>query len=76
MLENVKFKDFDVAVDLYNIVFYLHNTQFINCRLPIQRKYNLPGTKYITADFPLDKINASDTQFKAPTKTIVKPNGR
>jgi serine/threonine protein phosphatase PrpC len=76
VLENFKFNDFDVAVDLYNSGFYLHNTQFINCRLPIQRKYNLPGTKYITADFPLDKITASDTQIKAPTKTIVKPNGR
>jgi serine/threonine protein phosphatase PrpC len=74
VLENFKFKDFDVAIDLHNNGLFLKNTQFINCRLPIQRRYDLPGDKPVTADFPVTKIQLAG-DVKAPIKTPAKPNG-
>jgi serine/threonine protein phosphatase PrpC len=74
VLENFKFKDFDVAVNLNNNGFFLKNTQFINCRTAIQRNYLAPGDKPVTADFPAIQLR-SGADAKAPTKTPAKPNG-
>ncbi|MES2266968.1 MAG: protein phosphatase 2C domain-containing protein [Bacteroidota bacterium] len=71
VLENFKFNGFDVAVDLQNTAFSLKNTQFINCRMPVQRKYELLADKPVTADFPATKINPQTVK----TPNTVKPNG-
>ncbi|GGH01761.1 protein phosphatase 2C domain-containing protein [Mucilaginibacter phyllosphaerae] len=69
-LNNITFKDFDVAIDLQNNSLLLKNTQFINCKLPIQRAYNLPAGKPVTADFLATRLHA-DTRISTPAK----PNG-
>lgn len=72
VLENFKFNDFDVVIDLHNNGLFLKNTKFINCKLPIQRAYILPADKAVTADFPASKLS---TDEKASTQTPAKPNG-
>ncbi|MET3979609.1 serine/threonine protein phosphatase PrpC [Mucilaginibacter sp. UYP25] len=71
VLENLKFEGFDVAIDLQNTDLFLKNTQFMNCRLPLQRKYELVANKSVTADFPATKINPQAVKPKTPEK----PNG-
>lgn len=71
VLENLKFEGFDVAIDLQNTDLFLKNTQFMNCRLPLQRKYEMVANKSVTADFPATKINPQAVKPKTPEK----PNG-
>ncbi|MFD0764324.1 PP2C family protein-serine/threonine phosphatase [Mucilaginibacter lutimaris] len=71
VLENFKFSGFDVAVELQNTGFALKSTQFTNCRLPVQRKYELLADKPVTADFPATKVNPQTVN----NQTSVKPNG-
>ena len=71
VLENLKFKDFNTGINLGNNTLSLKNTQFINCRLPVQRKYDLPADKSVTADFPATIFNPKTVK----TSTLAKPNG-
>jgi serine/threonine protein phosphatase PrpC len=71
VLENLKFKDFNTGIDLVNTYLALKNTQFINCKLHVQRKYDLPDSKPVTADFPATKINPQTAKPQTPAK----PNG-
>jgi serine/threonine protein phosphatase PrpC len=71
VLDNIKFDGFDTGVSVFNTGLYLRGTQFINCRLAIQKQYFLADKMFINADFPTAKI-LSDTSAKKP---IVKPNG-
>jgi serine/threonine protein phosphatase PrpC len=71
VLENLKFKDFTTGIDLGNSSLMLKNTQFINCILPVQRKYELPADKPVNADFPATKVNPQT----AKPQTSAKPNG-
>lgn len=71
VLENFKFKDFNTGIDLGNTGLFLKNTQFINCKQHVQRRYDFPADKPVTADFPATKLR-TDT----PTpQTPVKPHG-
>jgi hypothetical protein len=71
ILDNLKFKDFSTGIELGNTGLFLKNTQFINCKLPVQRKYDLPDSKAVNADFPATKVNPQP----AKPQTTVKPNG-
>lgn len=71
VLENLKFKDFNTGIDLGNTSLALKNAQFINCKLHIQRKYDLPDSKPVNADFPATKINPQAAKAQTPAK----PNG-
>ncbi|MBD1386510.1 serine/threonine-protein phosphatase [Mucilaginibacter rigui] len=71
VLDNLKFKDFSTGIDLGNTGLFLKNTQFINCKLPVQRKYDLPDSKPVNADFPATKVNPQTAKPQTP----VKPNG-
>jgi serine/threonine protein phosphatase PrpC len=70
VLDNFKFKDFSTGIDLGNTGLFLKNVQFINCKLHVQRKYDLPEGKPVNADFPATKINPQ----AAKTQTPAKPN--
>ena len=70
VLDNVKFDGFDVGVSIFNTGLFLRGTQFINCRLAIQKQYFLTDKKFITADFPGTKV-LEDTAAKT---IIKKPN--
>jgi hypothetical protein len=50
---------------------FLKNTQFINCKQHVQRRYDFPASKPVTADFPATKLR-TDTQTP---QTPVKPHG-
>jgi serine/threonine protein phosphatase PrpC len=71
VLDNLKFKDFSTGIELGNTGLFLKNTQFINCKLPVQRKYDLPDSKPVNADFPATKVNPQPAKPQTP----VKPNG-
>ncbi len=71
VLENFKFEGFDTAIDLQNTAFSLKNTLFMNCRLPVQRKYELLADKPVTAYFPATKVNPQTAKPQTPAK----PNG-
>jgi serine/threonine protein phosphatase PrpC len=71
VLDNLKFKDFNTAIDLGNTSLSLKNTQFINCKLHVQRKYDLPDSKAVTADFPATILNPQTVKIHNPAK----PNG-
>ncbi|MBB5394065.1 PP2C family serine/threonine-protein phosphatase [Mucilaginibacter sp. AK015] len=71
MLENLKFKDFNIGAELGNSDLMLKNVQFINCKLHIQRKYKLMDSKPVTANFPDTKLTPETTK----TQTTAKPNG-
>nr|WP_067057112.1 protein phosphatase 2C domain-containing protein [Mucilaginibacter sp. L294] len=71
VLENLKFKDFNTGIDLGNSSLFLKNTQFINCKLHVQRKYDLPDSKPVNADFPATKVNPQTAKPQTPAK----PNG-
>jgi len=70
VLENIKFEGFETAISVFNTSLYLRGTQFVNCRLAIQKQYLLANEKSISADFPLSKI-ITDTL----AKTTKKPDG-
>lgn len=69
-LDNVKLKGFDVGVSIYNTTLLLRNTQFLDCRVAVQKQLFVVNKTFITADMPASKIKA-DTAAK-PTP---KPNG-
>jgi serine/threonine protein phosphatase PrpC len=68
VLENFKFKDFNTGIDLGNTGLFLKNTQFINCKLHVQRQYNLIADEPVTADFPATKVNPQTTNPQTPAK--------
>ncbi|RFZ94672.1 serine/threonine-protein phosphatase [Mucilaginibacter conchicola] len=70
-LENIKFKDFDVAINLGNTDLTLCNVQFNNCKLPVQNNLMLGADKNITTRIPAVKPQADTAKPKTPAK----PNG-
>lgn len=71
VIENLKFKDFDVAVEFANNGLSLVNVQFSNCRLPVRNNYVFAQDKNITASFPMIITNTNT----AKPKTTAKANG-
>lgn len=71
VIENLKFKDFDVAVEFANNGLSLVNVQFSNCRLPVRNNYVFAQDKNITASFPMIITNTNT----AKPKTTAKVNG-
>ncbi|QXV64139.1 serine/threonine-protein phosphatase [Mucilaginibacter sp. 21P] len=71
VIENLKFKDFDVAVEFANNGLSLVNVQFSNCRLPVRNNYVFAQDKNITESFPMIITNTNT----AKPKTTAKANG-
>jgi serine/threonine protein phosphatase PrpC len=67
ILNDLRFYNFDVAINLTNTALQLKGVQFISCRLPVQNGYAFPDKKAITAVLPVIKFHA-DTLVN-PSKT-------
>jgi len=70
VLDRLHFKNFRMAVTLYNTPLLLKNVRFTDCRLPVQNNYVFKGNLPVTSFLPFQK-NLNDTA----AKTTIKING-
>jgi serine/threonine protein phosphatase PrpC len=64
VLDSLVFVNFKVAVTALNDVLTLKNSRFINCLLPMQNGFTLPGSKYISGKLPAAVFKADSIPVK------------